>query len=89
MGQIVPDTKLVVPDRVRPVSRVVFGSALWVGVQAQARSYASCRVDTDLIGRGLDWVRVAFFRIVPSTAYLTQPIWPYVTTSVLRVFVCA
>ena len=31
MGQIVPDTKLVVPDRVRPVSRVVSSSALWVG----------------------------------------------------------
>ena len=53
MGQIVPDTKLVVPDRVRPVSRVASGSALWVGVQAQALPYASCRVDPDPIGRGL------------------------------------
>ena len=28
MGQIVPDTKLVLPDHFRPVSRVVSGSAL-------------------------------------------------------------
>ena len=61
MGQIVLDTKLVMLDRVRPVSRVVSGSALWVGVQAQALPYASCRVDPDPIGRGLGWVKVGFF----------------------------
>ena len=53
MCQIVPDTKLVLPDQVRPVSRVVSGSALWVGVQAQTLPYASCRVDPDPIGCGL------------------------------------
>ena len=37
MSQIVSDTKLVVPDRVRPVSHVGSGSILWVEVQAQAR----------------------------------------------------
>ena len=61
MGQIVPDTKLVVPDRVRPVSHVMSGSVLCVGVQAQTLPYASCRVDPDRIGLGLGWVRVGFF----------------------------
>ena len=61
MGQIVLETKLVVPDRVGPISRVGSGLALWVGVQAQALPYASCRVDPDPIGRGLGWVRVGFF----------------------------
>jgi len=53
MGQIVLGTKLVVSDRVKPISRVGSGSTLWVEVQAQALPYASCRVDTNPIGRGL------------------------------------
>jgi hypothetical protein len=50
-----------VSDRVKLISRVGSGSTLWVEVQAQALPYASCRVDTDPIGRGLGWVRVEFF----------------------------
>ena len=61
MSQIVLGTKLVVSDRVKPISRVGSGSTLWVEVQAQALPYTSCRVDTDPIGRGLGWVRVRFF----------------------------
>ena len=61
MGQIVLKTKLVMSNRVRSIGRVRSGSALWVGVQAQALPYASCRVDPDPIGRGLGWVRVEFF----------------------------
>jgi len=53
MGQIVLGTKLVMSDRVKPISRVGSGSTLWVEVQAQALPYASCRVDTNPIGRGL------------------------------------
>ena len=70
MGQIVLDTKLVMLDRVRPVSRVGSGSTLWVEVQAQALLYASCQVDPDPIGRGLGWVRVGFFFVL----CLVQPI---------------
>ena len=70
MGQIVPDTKLVLPDQVRPVSRVVSGSALWVGVQVQALPYTSCRIDPDPICRGLGCVRVGFFFV----SCLVQPI---------------
>jgi len=68
--------KLIVFNQVRSISRVGSGSALWVGVQAQTRPYASGRVGTDPIGRGLGWIRVEFFRVMPSAAHLTQPIWP-------------
>ena len=61
MDQIVLGTKLVVSDRVRPISRVGSGSTLWVEIQTQALPYASCRIDPDPIGRRLDWVRVGFF----------------------------
>lgn len=74
MGQIVLETKLVMSNRVRPISRVGSGLALWIGVQAEALSYASCRVDPDPISRGLGWVRIGFFRVMPSAAHLIQPI---------------
>ena len=61
MGQIVLGTKLIVSDRVGPISRVGSGSALWVEVSTQTRPYASGRVGTDPIGRGLGWVSVGFF----------------------------
>ena len=76
MNQIVLETKLVVSNWVRPISRVGSGSALWVGVQAQSLPYVLCRVDPDSISRELCWVRVGFFRVVPSAAQLTQSIWP-------------
>ena len=72
IGQIVPDTKLVVSGWVRPVSRVVSGLALWIGVQTQTLLYALCRVDPDPIGRGLDCVRIEFFSYMFSTIHLTQ-----------------
>ena len=75
-SQIAPDIKLVVSDRVRLVSRVVSGPALWVEILAQALPYPSDRVGTDLIIHGLGWVRVGFFRVVPRAAHRTQPIWP-------------
>ena len=61
MDQIVLETKLVVSNRVGPISRVGSESALWVEVLTQTRPYASGRVGTDPIGRGLGWVRVVFF----------------------------
>ena len=62
--------------RVRLVSRVVSGLALWVEVPTQTRSYSSGGVSTKPIVRGLGWVRVGFFRAVPRVAHWTQPIWP-------------
>ena len=76
IGHIVLETNLVVYDRVGPISRVGSRSALWVEVQTQALPYVLCRVDPDSISRGLCWIRVGFFRVVPSAAHLTQPIWP-------------
>ena len=61
IDQIVLGIKLVLPDRVRPISRVGSGSTLWVRVQTQARPYTSGRVATDPIGCGLGWVRIEFF----------------------------
>ena len=63
--------KIVVSRRVRPISRVGSESALWVGVQVQARPYASGQVGTDPISHGLGWVRVEFFFVVPSAAHST------------------
>ena len=54
MDQIVLGTKLVVSDRVRPISRVGSGSTLWVEVQTQTLPYALCRIDPGPICHGLD-----------------------------------
>ena len=78
MGQIVLGTKLVMSDRVKPISRVGSGSTLWVGVSTQTRPNLSGRVDPDPIGHGLGWVRVVFFRVVYGAAHLTQPICPFI-----------
>jgi len=53
MCQIVLGIKLVVPDRVRSISHVVSGSALWVEVSAQTRHYPSGWFGTDPIVLGL------------------------------------